>query len=136
MDEELSDWKARGVDIVVSLLDATEEHELMLTNEATGCRAVDIEFISFPIADRGVPESFAATEKMTRRLLSGLQAKKGVVIHCRIGIGRSALVAASVLTLAGVGVDDAFSQISRARGVPVPDTEAQREWVLKFRASV
>ena len=51
-----------------------------------------------------------------------------------MGIGRSALVAACLLKSQGIGVDEAFAMISRARGFSVPDTEEQREWVKGWAA--
>jgi protein-tyrosine phosphatase len=66
---------------------------------------------------------------MLANLLRGGQS---VVIHCRQGVGRSALIAACVLVLNGVSVDKAFELIENARGCSVPDTEEQREWVVQF----
>ena len=42
------------------------------------------------------------------------------------------MVAACVLLRAGMNVDDAFAEIERARGLAVPDTPQQREWVVTF----
>ena len=56
-------------------------------------------------------------------------------IHCRAGIGRSSLIAACVLVRAGHDVNSAFDTIAKARGVEVPDTEAQRAWVSTFLAA-
>jgi hypothetical protein len=50
-------WKAAGLDVVVSLLEPDEISELGLRREAELCRAQGIAFISFPIADRGLPKS-------------------------------------------------------------------------------
>ena len=57
---------------------------------------------------------------------------KAVSIHCRAGIGRSSLIAAGVLICSGLAADDALRLIGIARGIDVPDTEAQREWVIAF----
>jgi protein-tyrosine phosphatase len=58
-----------------------------------------------------------------------------VLVHCRQGIGRAALIAASVLAENGESPDAAFARIQQARGRPVPDTEEQRNWVRRFAAS-
>jgi protein-tyrosine phosphatase len=55
-----------------------------------------------------------------------------VAIHCRAGIGRSTTLAACVLILLGVEGDVALDMIAAARGLEVPETEAQRQWVLGF----
>jgi protein-tyrosine phosphatase len=67
-----------------------------------------------------------------RRLGSFLCGGKAVAIHCRQGVGRSALVAACVLASLGERPDGALERVARARGCPVPDTAEQREWVLRF----
>jgi protein-tyrosine phosphatase len=61
-----------------------------------------------------------------------LKEGRGVVVHCRQGVGRSALIAACVLVLSGVSVNKAFELIENARGCSVPDTEEQRKWVVQF----
>jgi protein-tyrosine phosphatase len=58
-----------------------------------------------------------------------LRAGRGVGIHCRIGVGRSALLAVCVLAALGVPVESAWVSVGRARGMSVPDTLAQRAWV-------
>jgi protein-tyrosine phosphatase len=130
--EEIAAWKSDGAAVVVSLLDATETHELDLADEAAQCRAAGVEFFSFPISDRGVPESIAAAEALARQILSRLDHGRRVVVHCRVGIGRSALIAAAVLVCAGMTAENAFAAIGRSRGTAVPDTDEQRAWVEKF----
>ena len=56
------------------------------------------------------------------------RAGKAVAAHCRGSVGRSPLLA-SIMTLDGGSADDVWQRISQARGVSVPDTDAQRNWV-------
>ncbi len=67
-----------------------------------------------------------------------LEIKKGhsLVVHCRMGIGRSSLIAASILLKMGnqSNVKDIIDKISIIRGLQVPDTEAQISWLKKNRA--
>ena len=42
------------------------------------------------------------------------------------------MIAACILKLSGVDVDEAFEMIESARGFAVPDTPEQREWVKTF----
>lgn len=131
LGDEISAWKLDGVAAIVCLLEPEEIDELGLADEADLCRSEGIEFISFPIADRGVPNPHEA--KDVASALSELgQAGKAVAIHCRAGIGRSALMAGAVLTLSGVEPLQAMAAIERARGVKVPDTEAQLDWLIAF----
>jgi protein-tyrosine phosphatase len=65
-------------------------------------------------------------------LENALEEGKIVAVHCRQGIGRSAIIAASLLILSGKDDEDAFRSIGEARGYAVPDTVQQREWVKKL----
>lgn len=89
-------------------------------------------FISFPIPDRGLPASLRDATVLARTLAQQLRDGRAVAIHCRAGIGRSSLVAAAVLVVCGATADDALRSIAAARGTDVPDTLAQRQWVLAF----
>ena len=134
--DDINAWRAAGVDSVISLIDAMEERDLELQDEPMLCRACGIEFVSFPIKDRGVPTSPDATSALIDWVVSDLRRGLGVAIHCRMGIGRSGLVAACVLHALGHAHGDVFPILSRARGLPVPDTEAQAEWVRNFMKAV
>jgi protein-tyrosine phosphatase len=133
LPDEVAGWKGEGVNVIVSLLERHEVDELELQQEQTFCRAADIEFVSFPIPDRSVPASSTETEQLVRRISAIVVEGKSVAIHCRAGIGRSSLIAACVLVRHGYDANSAFDAIARARGVGVPDTEAQRAWVSKFQ---
>ena len=132
LDDEIAGWRIEGVDIVVSLLEPDEVGELGLRREPDLCEVHSIEFISFPIPDRGVPESFHETTILVRSIARRISEGKGVTIHCRAGIGRSSLIAACVLVCSGFNPDTVFEMIGNARGVKVPDTEGQRDWLAAF----
>jgi protein-tyrosine phosphatase len=130
--DEIASWKQAGIDTVVSLLERQEVAELELNREAELCGAEKIEFISFPIPDRGVPASLHEAASLVQTVGAQLAEGKTVAVHCRAGIGRSALVAACALTRLGYEVSEAFALIAASRGLTVPDTDAQRDWVVSF----
>ncbi len=132
LDDEIIGWQMEGIDTVVSLLELAEISELGLEREAELSREHGIEFISFPIPDRGLPASLRDATALAQTMALQVREGKAVAIHCRAGIGRSSLIAAGVLICSGFSADDAFRLISIARGIDVPDTEAQREWVMAF----
>jgi protein-tyrosine phosphatase len=136
LDGEIAGWRQEGVDVVLSLLETSEITELGLQNEARLCNDAGVEFISFPIADRGVPASMRDAAVAAKSIIARLTEGKGVGVHCRAGIGRSALFAASVLVLLGMTPDTALHVIGKARGVEVPDTDGQRDWVAKFHEAI
>jgi protein-tyrosine phosphatase len=132
LEDEVRSLRESGVDILVSLLTREEVEELGLAHEAECCAAGEIDFISFPIDDRGVPRSGSDVFGLVRRLAAAVLGGKDVAIHCRQGVGRSALVAACVLAALGERPEMALERIARARGCPVPDTAEQRAWVVQF----
>ncbi len=57
---------------------------------------------------------------------------KHIAIHCRIGIGRSAMIAAATLVALGEAIERAFALVQEARGYEVPDTSEQRVRLSAF----
>jgi protein-tyrosine phosphatase len=132
LNDEIAGWKASGLDMVVSLLEQEEVAELGLQLEAELCRAAGIEFVAFPIPDRGVPGSWRDAVALGRSIATGVSDGRSIAIHCRAGIGRSSVIAACALICAGIDADSSFTLIKDARGVAVPDTDEQRDWVIAF----
>jgi len=132
LEDEVRSWRQTGVDIVVSLLTTEEIADLQLAQEAELSQRHGVRFLSFPIADRGVPTSRRATMELVGMLDKALTEGKNLAIHCRQGIGRSALLAACLLIITRVDPDTAFQRLSAARGCAVPETAEQREWVKQF----
>jgi predicted protein tyrosine phosphatase len=131
LGDEIAGWQQAGIDIVVSLLEPDEAAELDLSGEAELCRASAIGFVAFPIPDRGVP-AVTEAQALARSVARQVEDGKAVAIHCRAGIGRSSLMAACVLVCTGMDAATAFELIGAARGLAVPDTEEQRQWVMDF----
>jgi protein-tyrosine phosphatase len=125
-------WKEMGFDVVVSLLTRDELDELGLAAEADLSRAQGIQFCEFPIPDLGAPKSSAAARELVDNLRSDLDVGKQIAIHCRQGIGRSGMIAAGVLVVSGAEPEFAIRKVSAARGLSVPETPEQREWVLEL----
>lgn len=129
LEDEVDHWSREGVATVLSLLEPGEVVELGLEAEKSACRAKGIEFRSYPIADRGLPDDLRATVQLARELRDRGRA---LAIHCRAGIGRSSLIAAAILQADGQSAESAIAAISAARGLAVPDTEEQRDWIMAF----
>ena len=114
------------------LLEDDEIAELGLEAEGELCSQSGLQFLQFPVPDRGVPSSISGTSQLVSGLVEELQADRGVGIHCRIGVGRSAVIAACVLAQMGLPFVAAWTAIQRARGLSVPDTDEQRVWVSEW----
>lgn len=125
---DLTALRAAGIGTLVSLLGPLDERWLGLRDEAATAEQAGLRFLRLPTHDFGTPRADAALAT-ARAIRTDLLADRGVAIHCRAGIGRSSTLAAVVLRLEGVRPDEAWRLIGRARGVRVPETRAQRDFV-------
>jgi protein-tyrosine phosphatase len=129
LEDEADGWRRAGVEVVVSLLESREAAQLELNEEGDVAEAKGLHFIAFPIPDRGVPESTGDAVSMLSNIGRLLEKGKKVAVHCRQGMGRSGLIAASLLVTSGVSADRAINVVSEARGRSIPETPAQFEWI-------
>jgi predicted protein tyrosine phosphatase len=136
VEDEARAWSRAGIDTVVSLLEPDEAADLELADEERACRSAGVRFVSLPIPDRGLPGSRAAVTALAAELAASVVAGKRVGIHCRQGIGRSAVLAACILIALSLDPAAALSRIAAARGLPVPETPEQRQWVMDFSRSL
>lgn len=132
LPDDVAQWRAAGITNVVSLLMPAEVAELDLRHEPETCAAVGIDFRSFPIPDRGVPSSREQFANLIHDLRVRHLAGACVGVHCRMGIGRSSLVIAGLLVRSEEALPAEFRRISTARGLPVPDTDQQRQWLARW----
>jgi protein-tyrosine phosphatase len=132
LTDEVAGWNRLGVQTVVSLLEPHEVRELDLADEESLCLAANLKFVSFPIPDRGVPSNLVEFARLVVEIEQRLRSRESVAVHCRAGIGRSGLLGACILDAFGVDPNSAFGMLSRARGVTVPDTDAQIAWVREY----
>jgi predicted protein tyrosine phosphatase len=134
LDDEICAWRDVGIDVLISLLEPDEEAELGLTGESTSSAAAGLAFHAFPVPDRGVPRAREAVADLADHMVDALTSGKTVAVHCRQGLGRSAMIAAAALIAAGLDPESAVNTVRRSRGLDVPETQAQRQWILDFAA--
>jgi protein-tyrosine phosphatase len=134
--DDIAKWKQAGINSVVSLLTPEEDSDLDLRGEAQEVRAQGVEFTSFPIPDRQIPRSEAKFSQVLVGVARDLSAGRNVLVHCRQGIGRSGLAAACLLVKNGLSPGAAVDSVSAARGLPVPETTEQREWIDHYAAAL
>jgi protein-tyrosine phosphatase len=131
----MTSWKHAGISSIVSLLTSEEENDLDLREEAREANAQGMKFISFSIPDRQVPRSEAKLAEVLESIGADLSAGKNVVVHCRQGVGRSGLVTACLLVRSGMSPGAAVEMVSVARGVSIPETAEQRDWIDRYAAA-
>lgn len=133
---ELEELARSGVDVLVSMLVPKEAEAIGLEDEAELCRAAGMEFVSVPVVDHAVPDDTAAFKERARSIAERVRSGAHVAVHCRMGLGRSPLLVATVLVELGWDVDDAIVALRRARGFAVPETPEQRAWLREYGDAV
>lgn len=135
LEDEVAGWRRFGVDTIVSLLTDEEERDLDLVGEESEAGKHSVAFVSYPILDRGIPSDIPALYNLLDRIHQDLQQGKNVLLHCRQGIGRTGLIAASLLVRDGMEPEAAIKEVSRVRGVQVPETTEQESCIYEVAAN-
>jgi len=134
LTDEATAWRDAGIDVVVSLLEPAEVSMLGLEGEAAAATAHSVVFRACPIPDGGIPPVQDAVADLIAELIDTLHGGNHVAVHCRQSIGRSGMVVCAVLVAAGVDLVAALRVVAEARGVEVPETEEQRQWLRDYAA--
>jgi len=108
-----------------------QQTELALEEEAAICSKHDIEFISLPVPDLGVPHDTEAFVAAVHHLARLVHDGSNVAVHCRQSVGRSGLLAVSIVVSLGTTLERAIERVSTARGLPVPETDEQSRWLRR-----
>jgi len=120
LDDELASLHGAGVDVLVSLLEPQEAGQLGLGLEEEAAVRAGLEFFSLPVKDRGVPYSRSEFAAAVSRLEADLESGRAVAI----------------LVESGVCVEEAVELVSKVRGVAVPETAEQLEWLRGILSDV
>ena len=129
LQDEVTAWRKAGLSTVVSLLENDEAAQLDLADEGSAVESAGLHFMSFPIPDRGVPASTRPALSLLAKITTALEQGQNIAVHCRQGIGRSGLAAASLLVMSGLAVEKAIEVVSASRGLAIPETPEQLEWI-------
>lgn len=133
LTEEIKRLKQMGIQTVVSLLEKEEMQELGLRAEEVACRANGLEYINFPIKDRNIPHNQIVVNRLIKELKQKIDSGEMIVLHCRMGVGRAAIIAGALLLQYEYTTEQIIEKISHARGLKVPDTDEQVKWLRKFQ---
>ena len=91
-----------------------------------------IEILVFPIADYSVPVDMSGFHGLIEEVTQRLRLGECVIVHCRAGIGRSGLFAASLLTSLNMSSSAVLQSVQSAGGRF--ETESQSLFLEEYRS--
>lgn len=118
-------WRESGVGLVLSLIEDWEvPRRAPGLFDALARERIDLR--RYPIADFGVPREVPAFGQLLRDIGARLAAGDGVLVHCNAGLGRTAVVLASILKTHGLAGDPVteLRRIYRRHAMEEPLQEA------------
>ena len=124
-------WRVSGVDLVLSLIEDWEvPRRAPGLFETLARQGIDVR--RYPIADFGVPREIPAFVRLLSEIGERLAAGDGILVHCNAGLGRTAVVLASILKVHGLVVDPVteLRRIYRSTAMQEP---LQEEFVRGLR---
>jgi len=114
-------WHQVRTDAIGAIVCLTEEFEIRQKSakyaEALETGTVPCSVVPFEIREGGVPENKDAFWALANNLANRLQSGEAVLVHCAGGVGRTALLAVSVLLAMGKTISEAESLVSRAGSI-------------------
>jgi protein-tyrosine phosphatase len=131
LDDDVAGLAQNGVGVLVSLLCDDEAGDLGLQDEAAVCAQHNIEFISLPVTDMCAPDEESDFIAEVHRLAGLVSGGASVAVHCRQSIGRSGVLAVSIAVATGLELENALEAVSVARGLRVPETREQLDWLRR-----
>jgi len=121
---EMEALMAAGYGHVTSLLEPDETEDLGLAKEEEICAEVGVRYHHLRTRDGSIP-GFDRYATFIAQLAEELHDGRGLLIHCRHGIGRSGLVAIGLLLQAQLPYVEAVERVAKARGALLPSTSSQ-----------
>jgi len=111
-------WQQVKNEAVGAIVCLAEQHEIRLKSsayaEALEGGTVPCSVLSCEIPEGGVPEDRDGFWALANDVANRLQSGEVVLIHCAGGLGRTAMLAISVLLALGDSTNEAESAVSRA----------------------
>jgi protein-tyrosine phosphatase len=114
-------WQQVKSEAVSAIVCLVEQYEIRLKSsayaEALEVGSVPCSVLPFEICEGGVPEDRAGFWTLANEIAHRLQGGEAVLIHCAGGVGRTAMLAISVLLALGEPIVEAENAVSRAGSI-------------------
>jgi protein-tyrosine phosphatase len=111
-------WHQLRSETVGAIVCLSEEYEIRLKSakyaEALETGTVPCSVLPFDIREGGAPEDRDAFWVLANDVANRLRAGEAVLIHCAGGVGRTAMLAVSVLLALGEPMNEAENVVARA----------------------
>jgi len=111
-------WHQVKTDAVGAIVCLNEDFEIRQKSvkyaEALDAGTVPCSVVPFEIREGGVPENKDAFWALANDVANRLHSGQAVLVHCAGGVGRTAMLAVSVLLAMGQPIKEAESLVSRA----------------------
>jgi protein-tyrosine phosphatase len=111
-------WHQVRSEAIGAIVCLAEEYEIRLKSskyaEALEMGAVPCSVLPFEIREGGVPEDRDGFWALARDVAKRLESGEAVLVHCAGGVGRTAMLAVSVLLALGEPMTEAEKAVSRA----------------------
>ncbi|SMB92820.1 cyclin-dependent kinase inhibitor 3 family protein [Deinococcus hopiensis] len=133
LSADLDRLAREGVTVLAPLIEAHEFELLGIPEYLAQAEEHGLSTVPLPIPDRGVPPNAPAFGAFVDELMDHLLDGRGVVVHCRGGLGRAGLTAACLLTQAGMPPEQAVERVRTARPGAI-ETADQEQFVHDFAA--
>lgn len=118
-------YHTQNINTIIVLIPDVDLADFYSINLLRAYRDSGLHVIHFPINDYSVPGHLTTFHSFILDLVSRLK-KGNILIHCSAGIGRTGLVASSILISNGSKVEDAIRQVREVRPGSVENAEQKR----------
>ncbi|MEM7733701.1 MAG: protein phosphatase [Pseudomonadota bacterium] len=121
----LKDWKPA---MVVSMTEPKELEAAGVTQLATDLQHSGTRWFSFPVVDRSVadPMQEGDWDTISETAVAALRGGGRVLIHCRMGCGRSGMAAVRIMVASGERPKAALDRLRAVRPCAIETREQQR----------
>ena len=134
LEIDLDVIKSRGCAALITLMEEQELKYVEVPKDRMEIvtRSHGMDWFFLPIKDADIPDSeFERSWNVAgKRLISLLNDKQSIVVHCLGGLGRSGTIAARLLVELGIDPDEAIDRVRLARPGAI-ETKAQEEYIKK-----
>ncbi|WP_164905247.1 protein-tyrosine phosphatase family protein [Aequorivita ciconiae] len=135
LEDDIRELSDLNISLLISLLTFTESAQLELSAEADVCRSYSVDFINFPIMDKGIC-GFDNFVEFIELIYHKTQEMNSILIHCQHGVGRSGMIALGLMVKSGKDLEESIKLVSKNRGYTIPQSISQRKLLSAYYKSL